>query len=141
MQRVENVHVPAEEDADLRGAARRHRPHGRDARNNADRLFDGPGDPEHLDIHGRDAVVNQDDDARKIGLREDGDGETEEEGCPGERKTQDDDHHRPGVSLDDLRQAAGHGLLSSRMRIRAPEASPYAPSTMTGSPAVKPRVT
>ena len=68
---LEHVHVPVEEEADLGGAAAGGGAHGDEAGDAVDGVFDGLGDGDLHLLDGHDAVVDADDDAREIGLRED----------------------------------------------------------------------
>ena len=79
MQRVQNVHIPPKEHADLGRAATGDGPDRRDARNDPDRLLDRPCHGQHLQVDGSDPVVDQDHDPGKIGLREDSDRQLEDE--------------------------------------------------------------
>ncbi len=66
---LRHVHMPVEEDIDLGRTALGGRTHGERARNVFHRLFDGPRYRRHHFVGGHDAVVHENDDARKIGLR------------------------------------------------------------------------
>ena len=93
LQRLENVDIPIQEEIDVGSAALRRRANALDARYAVHRFFDGPCDrDEHL--RGRhDAVINDDDDARKIGLRKDGDGQLKSgvDASRTEQRDEDDD--------------------------------------------------
>ncbi len=73
----DHVDVPVEEEADLGRSATGCGAHGHQAGNRVDGIFDGPGDHDFHLLDGHDTVVDADDDARKVGFREDGDGHLE----------------------------------------------------------------
>ena len=73
LQRAEHVHVPVEEEADLGRSAAGGGAHGQQAGNAVDGVFDGLGDGDLHLLDRHDAVVDADDDARKVGLGKDGD--------------------------------------------------------------------
>ena len=96
---------------------------------------------QHLNVHWRDAVVHQNDNAREIRLREYRDRQAKHECDAGERKTEYDDYHRPRMRLDKLSKAVGHCFVSTRSRTCVPSGNPYPPSTITESPAFTPLLT
>jgi hypothetical protein len=116
VQGVQDVHAPAEEDADLRRAARGDGADVGDAWNQADGFLDGPCHRERLDVHGRDAVVDQDHDAGEVGLRQDGDREPERKDRARHGEAHHDQQQGPSVRLDEIPEPRGHGLPSSASR-------------------------
>ena len=105
LQREQHVRVPVEEEADV-GAAPRRR--GLDARNSGDpvhRLLDRA---RHRDEHLRrrhDPVVDDDDDAREVGLREDCGRKVESGVDPGRAEEQDEHDDRARLGGDEIREA------------------------------------
>src|SRR5262249_58910362 len=79
----------------------------------ANGLSDGSRDRNHLHVHGRDAVVHQNDDARKISLRKERDRQTKQEDQPRQRKTQEDQDQRASVRVNEIGQARCHFSFSS----------------------------
>jgi hypothetical protein len=109
VERVPDVHVPAEEDADLRRAAPGDRADGGDAGDQADRLLDGAGDGQHLHVDGGDAVVDQDDHPGKVGLREQRDRQLEGEEPARQGEGQHHHHQRAPVAIHEAADAGGPG--------------------------------
>ena len=123
VQRVEDVDVPAEENADLGGAACGDRAYRRDPRHQTDRLLDRARYAQHLDVDGSDAVVDQYDDAREIGLRKDRDRELEDAEDSGQREGEDDQDEGAAVGLDERSQPARHFGASTK-RTSVPSGRP-----------------
>ncbi len=69
------VDAPVEEEGDFGGAAGGGGAHQDEAGNAVDGVLDGFGDGDLHLLDGHDAVIDADDDAGKVGLREDGDGD------------------------------------------------------------------
>src|SRR5205085_8107285 len=76
LERLFDVHAPREEEINFAGAARRDGTDARDAGDAVHRLLDGARDGDERLLRGHDAVVNDDDDAREVCGREEGDGQT-----------------------------------------------------------------
>ena len=83
-----HVDVPVEEEADLSGAAAGGAADGDEAGNAVDGVFDGLGDGDLHLLDRHDAVVDADDDAGKVGVGKDGDGNLKRgvDACERERR-------------------------------------------------------
>src|SRR5262249_5879258 len=125
------------EYVDLGPSAGCYRPHRGDSRDQADSLLDRPGYLQHLHIHRCDAVVDQNHDTRKIGLRKDRNRKLKQEDRSGQGKTEHDEDQRPAVGFHEIGDAAGH-FASSMGFTSVPSCSPYPPSATSVSPALRP---
>ena len=108
MQRVQDVHVPTEENVDFGGAAAGDRSHGSDAWNQADRLFERPCHCQHLDIDWSDAVIDQNHDPRKVCLGENGNRNAGDHEHAGKREAQDYQDQPSAMCLNKVRDGARH---------------------------------
>ncbi len=119
-----HLHAPVEEDVDLRRAAPGGRADGDHAGDVLHRLLDGAGDRRHHLVGGHHAVVDQDDDAREVGLREDRRRHRPRRERPGQAQGDGEEQDGPRLPDDEAAEARGrrfggmaHERCSGRWRV------------------------
>src|SRR6185312_12349185 len=162
-QSLDHVCVPGKEQIDFRRSAAGDGAHRDQTGHGVHRFLDGPRDGDLHLLDGRDSVIDADDDARKVRLWKDGDGNLEREvnAGNGECDGKEDDRPRGAgqpewllrasalanrVALFGAHQSAPPPLSASPAGAGTtctlvPGSSAYAPTVITLSAAVSPLVT
>ena len=94
LQRLHDVGLPVEEEIDLRRTAPRRRLDARDPGDAAHGFLDRLGHGDEGLLRGSDAVLRDDDDARKVGLRKQRAGNARQSNEASDRKKGDHEQHR-----------------------------------------------